>query len=75
MTNYVTQTSDKSKRTALLLCIFGGFFGLHQFYVGKIGKGLLYFFTFGLVGFGWIADIIKIASGSFLDNAGAPLRK
>ncbi len=75
MANYVTLTSNKSRKTALLLCIFGGFFGLHQFYVGKIGKGFLYFCTCGLFAFGWIADIIKIASGGFVDNVGAPLRK
>ena len=75
MANYATITSDKSKKTALLCCIFGGFLGIHQFYVGKFGKGLLYLFTAGLLCFGWIADIIKIASGSFLDNAGAPLRQ
>ena len=75
MANYVTQTSDKSKKTALILCILGGFFGLHLFYVGKIGKGLLYFITAGLFCFGWIADIIKISTGGFKDNAGAPLRQ
>lgn len=75
MANYTTITSDKSKKTALLCCIFGGLFGIHQFYVGKFGKGFLYMFTAGLFFFGWIADIIKIASGSFLDNAGAPLRQ
>lgn len=75
MANYTTITSDKSKKTALLCCIFGGFLGIHQFYVGKFGKGFLYMFTAGLLFFGWIADIIKIASGSFLDNAGAPLRQ
>lgn len=75
MANYTTITSDKSKKTALLCCIFGGFLGIHQFYVGKFGKGFLYMFTVGLLCFGWIADIIKIASGSFLDNAGAPLRQ
>lgn len=75
MANYTTITSDKSKKTALLCCIFGGFLGIHQFYVGKFGKGFLYLFTAGLFCFGWIADIIKIASGSFLDNAGAPLRQ
>ncbi len=75
MANYTTITSDKSKKTALLCCIFGGFLGIHQFYVGKFGKGLLYLFTAGLLCFGWIVDIIKIASGSFLDNAGAPLRQ
>ncbi|MDR1630676.1 MAG: TM2 domain-containing protein [Oscillospiraceae bacterium] len=75
MTNYVTQTSDKNKKTAFLLCLFGGFFGLHQFYVGKIGKGILYFCTCGLFLFGWIADMIKISTGSFRDNAGVPLRQ
>ncbi len=75
MANYVTMTSDKKKSTALLLCIFGGVFGLHQFYVGKIGTGLLYAFTGGLCCFGWFIDIIKIATGSFKDNAGAPLRE
>ena len=75
MANYTTITSDKSKKTALLCCIFGGFLGIHQFYVGKFGKGFLYMFTAGLFCIGWIIDIIKIATGSFLDNAGAPLRQ
>lgn len=74
MANYVTNTSDKNKNTALLMCIFGGLFGLHHFYVGNIGKGLLYLFTCGLFCFGWFIDILKIATGSFRDNAGAPLR-
>ena len=75
MSVYTTQTSDKSKKTALILCICGGMFGLHQFYVGDIGIGLLYCFTGGLFVFGWIADIIKISTGSFRDNVGAPLRE
>jgi len=75
MANYVTQTSDKKKSTALILCILGGLFGLHQFYVGCIGKGILYLFTGGIFGIGWIVDIIKIATGSFKDNVGAPLRE
>ena len=74
MANFVTQTSDKSKKKALLLCIFGGLFGLHYFYVGKIGKGLLYLFTCGLFMFGWIIDIFKIALGKFTDNIGVPRR-
>ena len=75
MANYVTVTSDKSRTTALLLCIFLGTIGIHRFYVGKIGTGILYLLTGGLFGIGWIIDIIKIASGSFRDNVGAPLRK
>lgn len=75
MANYMTLTSDKSKKTALLLCVFGGMFGLHHFYVGRIGKGLLYLLTCGVFAIGWLVDIIKIAIGVFKDGAGAPLRQ
>ena len=75
MANYTTITSDKSKNTALLCCIFGGLFGIHLFYVGRIGKGILYLCTGGILGIRWIIDIISIATGSFRDNAGAPLRQ
>ena len=66
--------SPKSKGTALILCIFLGFFGAHLFYVGRTGKGLLYLFTVGLFGIGWIIDIFAIISGSFEDANGLPLR-
>lgn len=75
MVNYITRTSDRDKKTALILCIFFGWAGLHQFYVGRIGLGFLYLFTFGIVCIGWILDIINILLGSFRDNVGAPLRK
>lgn len=75
MSNYTTITSDKSKGTALILCILGGIFGLHRFYVGKIGSGLLYLLTGGGFVIGWLIDIISVATGGFKDNAGAPLRK
>ena len=74
MANYVTSTSDKSKTTALILCIFLGFVGAHYFYVGRYGRGFLYMFTAGLFVIGWILDIIKIMNGTFVDNVGAPLR-
>jgi len=75
MANYVTNTSDKEKSKALIKCIIGGWFGLHLFYVGRIGRGLLFMSTGGLLGFGWISDIISIQNGSFRDNVGAPLRE
>lgn len=74
MARYQTITSDKNKDTALLLCVFGGWFGLHQFYVGKFGKGFIYMCTMGLFMIGWIFDILAILLGSFTDNTGAPLR-
>lgn len=69
------EVSSKSKVLALLLCIFFGVVGAHRFYVGKAGTGILYFFTAGLCGFGWIIDIILIATGSFKDKFGLPLRQ
>ena len=75
MANYVTVSSDKSKKKAMTLCAWGGWFGLHQYYVGNIGKGLLYSCTFGLCLIGWIVDLISISTGSFKDNTGQPLRQ
>ena len=75
MANYVTITSDKSKIVALLLCVFLGILGFHRFYVGKVGTGIIYLFTGGILGIVWILDIIKICTGTFRDGAGAPLRQ
>ena len=75
MTQYVTTTSNKSRLVALLLCIFLGEFGIHRFYVGKIGTGILWLCTAGLFGIGWLVDLIKICIGSFRDNVGTPLRQ
>lgn len=65
--------SNKSKGVALLLCIFLGGLGAHYFYVGRLFKGLLYLFTAGLFGFGWIIDIFVILFGRFKDSNGFPL--
>lgn len=74
MAKYSTLTSDKNKDTAFILCLLGGFFGLHQFYVGRIKTGIIYLCTGGLFLCGWIIDLISILLGSFRDNVGAPLR-
>lgn len=75
MARYFTPASDKRKGVALFLCLFLGILGFHQFYVGRIGSGILYFCTCGLFFFGVIADLIKILNGSFRDNMGMPLRE
>ena len=50
--------------TIYLLCLFfGGYLGLHYYYVGKIGKGILYTCTAGLFMIGWIADILNPRRG------------
>ncbi|MFC2157972.1 TM2 domain-containing protein [Acidobacteriota bacterium] len=60
--------SQKSRLTSLLLCIYFGFFGGHRFYVGKTGTALIWLFTFGVFGIGYIVDLIMIITGSFYDN-------
>ena len=42
--------SPKSRLAALLLCWFFGIFGVHRFYVGKIGTGILQIVTLGGLG-------------------------
>lgn len=63
--------SRKDKLAALLLCIFAGTWGIHRFYVGKIGTGVLWLLTCGCLGIGWLVDIILIASDNFKDKEGA----
>lgn len=62
--------SSKSRTAALLLCLFLGNLGIHRFYVGKIGTGILYMFTIGLFGIGALIDLIMIIIGKFKDKSG-----
>jgi TM2 domain-containing membrane protein YozV len=66
----VAGKSDKDKITALLLCIFLGWLGIHRFYVGKIGTGIVWLLTCGVFGIGIIIDIILIAVDKFKDKEG-----
>lgn len=59
--------------TALLLCIFLGELGVHRFYAGKIGTGVLMLLTLGGCGIWYIIDLIMIVVGSFKDGDGNPI--
>lgn len=50
----------KNKWVAFCLCLFVGYLGVHKFYEGKIGMGILYIFTVGLFGLGWLIDSIVL---------------
>lgn len=50
----------KNKWVAFLLCVLLGYFGAHKFYEGKAGMGILYIFTVGLFGIGWLIDCIVL---------------
>lgn len=64
----------KSKWTAFFLCLFLGYLGIHRFYVGKTGTGIIWLCSVGLFGIGWIVDLIMILFGGFRDKAGYPLK-
>ena len=68
-------TGSKSWIAALLLCFFVGTFGIHRFYVGKIGTGILMLITFGGFGIWTLIDFIMIAVGSFKDKQGNALAR
>lgn len=62
--NAVNAADTRNERTLnattyLILSIFLGMFGVHRFYRNQICIGILYLFTAGLFGIGWIVDIIN----------------
>ena len=61
---------EKEWLTTFLLCLFLGWFGIHRFYVGKTGTGLLYMFSLGFFFIGVLIDFIMILAGSFTDKGG-----
>lgn len=67
--------SPRSRWLAFILCFLFGVLGVHRFYVGKVGTGLLWLFTGGMFGFGWLVDLIAILIGGFTDKAGLPLKQ
>lgn len=66
--------SDKSRLAAALLCWFVGIFGVHRFYVGKVGTGILMLLTLGAFGIWALIDLIVILLGSFRDKSGKALQ-
>ena len=58
--NTVVRGRECNKWIAFLLCFFLGYLGFHKFYEGKVGTGILYIFTVGLFGIGWLIDTIAI---------------
>lgn len=65
-----TNVSPKSRLITLLLCLCLGVLGVHRYYVGKIGTGLLMLCTGGGLGIWWVIDLVFIVSGSFRDRQG-----
>ena len=61
--------------TTLLLNILVGYLGIHRFYTGSIGIGIIQFLTGGGCGVWWIIDLILILTDNYKDGEGKPLDK
>lgn len=68
----MTDKSKSSRTIALILSIIGfiGIAGIHRFYVGKAGTGVLWLLTVGFLGIGTLIDLIMISTGKFTDKSG-----
>lgn len=62
--------SPLSRTVTLILCMFFGYMGVHRFYSGSIGLGIVYLFTLGFWGIGTFIDFITILVGSYRDSNG-----
>lgn len=62
--------SEKSFVVTLVLALLLGGLGIHRFYVGKVGTGLLMLFTLGGLGIWALIDLVIVALGKFTDVNG-----
>ena len=66
--------SPKSRMAVTLLAWFLGGFGVHRFYLGKIGTGILMIITFGGLGIWALIDFIFAVTGNMRDKDGKLIR-
>lgn len=75
--NHNEQNNQKERTEwliVLLLCFFLGCFGIHRFYVGKTGTGIVQLLTCGGCGIWALIDFIMILVGSFTDANGNQIK-
>ena len=74
----MTEETNESTKTILptfLMCFFLGCFGVHRFYVGKVGTGIAQVLTLGGLGIWAFIDLIMLACGVFKDSNGDKITK
>lgn len=57
--NYIEKREPTMAWIDFAICFFFGVLGVHKFREKKIGMGILYLFTCGLFGFGWLYDCVR----------------
>ena len=77
MENQNLQSNPKSEKgyvPMILLCFFVGGLGVHRFYAGKIGTGILMLLTLGGLGILTLIDFVIIVLGNFKDADGLAIK-
>ncbi len=72
--NRVDEMSEKSQLVAFLLCFFVGVLGVHRFYLGYVGIGIIQLLTLGGCGIWALIDLILIIAGELKTKDGQQLR-
>lgn len=66
----VVDGDGKNQLVALLICIFVGALGIHRFYLGYIGIGIIQLLTLGCCGIWTLIDLIMIVTGDLKPKGG-----
>jgi hypothetical protein len=66
--------SDKTMVSVLLINIFLGVFGIHRFYLGYTGIGVVQLLTLGGCGIWALIDLVLIVTRKLNDAKGRPLQ-
>jgi TM2 domain-containing membrane protein YozV len=64
------KTLNSNWLATFLLCFIFGVFGVHRFYLGRVGTGILMLITLGGLGIWYIIDLILIIVGQMRDSHG-----
>jgi TM2 domain-containing membrane protein YozV len=65
-----TKTNSIDWLALFLLTFFVGVLGVHRFYVGKIGTGVLMLVTLGGLGVWFLVDLLLVVTGQFTNKDG-----
>ena len=71
---YGPPVSPKRRLVALLLEIFLGWLGIHRFYMGHAGLGVLFLLTGGFCGVGCLVDFLILLLGTPRDGFGREIK-
>ena len=70
-----SEVSPKSRLIVTLLAWFLGVLGVHRFYLGKIGTGILMLVTLGGLGIWALIDFIMAIAGMMKDKDGKVIQR